>query len=125
MGIDLGTANTLVYVKGQGIVLREPSVVAIDRNTREVLAFGAEAKRMLGKTPANMQAVRPLRDGVIADFEITQAMIKYFIRKVHNRRSLLHPRIVIGIPSGITEVERRAVHESALQAGARRVHLIE
>src|SRR3974390_602809 len=125
MGIDLGTANTLVYVKGQGIVLREPSVVAIDRSTRELRAFGAEPKRMLGKTPANIQAVRPLRDGVIADFEVTQAMIKYFIRKVHNRRSLLHPRIVIGIPSGITEVEQRAVHESALQAGARRVHLIE
>ncbi len=125
MGIDLGTANTLVYVKGQGIVLREPSVVAIDRETRRVLAIGAEAKRMLGRTPASIIAVRPLKNGVIADFEVTQEMIKYFIRKVHNRRSLLHPRIVIGIPSGITEVERRAVHESALQAGARRVHLIE
>jgi rod shape-determining protein MreB len=125
MGIDLGTANTLVYVKGQGIVLREPSVVAIDRETRRVLAIGAEAKRMLGRTPASIIAVRPLRNGVIADFEVTQEMIKYFIRKVHNRRSLLHPRVVIGIPSGITEVERRAVHESALQAGARRVHLIE
>ena len=125
MGIDLGTANTLVYVKGQGIVLREPSVVAIDRTTREVLAFGAEAKRMLGKTPANIQAVRPLRNGVIADFEVTQAMIKYFIRKVHNRRSLLHPRIVIGIPSGITEVEKRAVREAAEQAGARQTELLE
>ena len=125
MGIDLGTANTLVYVKGQGIVLREPSVVAIDRETRRVLAIGAEAKRMLGRTPASIIAVRPLKNGVIADFEVTQEMIKYFIRKVHNRRSLLHPRVVIGIPSGITEVERRAVHESALQAGARRVHLIE
>jgi rod shape-determining protein MreB len=125
MGIDLGTANTLVYVKGQGIVLREPSVVAIDRETRRVLAVGAEAKRMLGRTPASIIAVRPLKNGVIADFEVTQEMIKYFIRKVHNRRSLLHPRVVIGIPSGITEVERRAVHESALQAGARRVHLIE
>ena len=125
MGIDLGTANTLVYVKGQGIVLREPSVVAIIRETREVKAIGAEAKRMLGRTPASIIAVRPLKNGVIADFEVTQEMIKYFIRKVHNRRSLLHPRIVIGIPSGITEVERRAVHESALQAGARRVYLIE
>src|ERR1700757_4978184 len=125
MGIDLGTANTLVYVKNQGIVLREPSVVAIDRESRRVLAIGAEAKRMLGRTPASIVAVRPLKNGVIADFEVTQEMIKYFIRKVHNRRSLLHPRIVIGIPSGITEVERRAVHESALQAGARRVHLIE
>ena len=125
MGIDLGTANTLVYVKGQGIVLREPSVVAIDRETRRVLAIGAEAKRMLGRTTASIIAVRPLRNGVIADFEVTQEMIKYFIRKVHNRRSLLHPRVVIGIPSGITEVERRAVQESAEQAGARRVYLIE
>lgn len=125
MGIDLGTANTLVYVKGQGIVLREPSVVAIDRDTRRVLAIGAEAKRMLGRTPASIVAVRPLKNGVIADFESTQEMIKYFIRKVHNRRSLLHPRIVIGIPSGITEVERRAVQESAEQAGAREVYLIE
>ncbi|MEK9146188.1 MAG: rod shape-determining protein [Elusimicrobiota bacterium] len=125
MGIDLGTANTLVYVKNHGIVLREPSVVAIDRESRRVLAIGAEAKRMLGRTPASIIAVRPLKNGVIADFEVTQEMIKYFIRKVHNRRSLLHPRIVIGIPSGITEVERRAVQESALQAGAREVFLIE
>jgi rod shape-determining protein MreB and related proteins len=125
MGIDLGTANTLVYVKNQGIVLREPSVVAIDRETRKVLAIGAEAKRMLGRTPSSIVAVRPLKNGVIADFEVTQEMIKYFIRKVHNRRSLLHPRIVIGIPSGITEVERRAVQESAEQAGAREVYLIE
>jgi rod shape-determining protein MreB and related proteins len=125
MGIDLGTANTLVYVKGHGIVLREPSVVAIDKDTRQVLAIGAEAKRMLGRTPASIVAVRPLKNGVIADFEVTQEMIKYFIRKVHNRRSLLHPRIVIGIPSGITEVERRAVQESAEQAGAREVFLIE
>ena len=125
MGIDLGTANTLVYVKSQGIVLREPSVVAIDRETRRVLAIGSEAKRMLGRTPSSIIAVRPLKNGVIADFEVTQEMIKYFIRKVHNRRSLLHPRIVIGIPSGITEVERRAVQESAEQAGAREVYLIE
>lgn len=125
MGIDLGTANTLVYVKNHGIVLREPSVVAIDRETRKVLAIGVEAKKMLGRTPASILAVRPLRNGVIADFEIAQEMIKHFIRKVHNRRSLLHPRIVIGIPSGITEVERRAVRESAEQAGAREVRLIE
>ncbi|HBW23994.1 MAG: rod shape-determining protein [Elusimicrobia bacterium GWA2_56_46] len=125
IGIDLGTANTLVYVKGKGIVLREPSVVAIDKNRRKVLAVGAEAKLMLGRTPSNIAAVRPLRNGVIADFEVTQEMIKYFIRKVHNRRSLLHPRIVIGIPSGITEVEKRAVQESAEQAGAREVYLIE
>ncbi len=125
IGIDLGTANTLVYVKGKGIVLREPSVVAIDKNRRKVLAVGTEAKLMLGRTPSNIIAVRPLRNGVIADFEVTQEMIKYFIRKVHNRRSLLHPRIVIGIPSGITEVEKRAVQESAEQAGAREVALIE
>jgi len=125
MGIDLGTANTLVYVKNHGIVLREPSVVAMDKETRRVLAIGAEAKRMLGRTPASIIAVRPLKNGVIADFDVTQKMIKYFIQKVHNRRSLLHPRIVIGIPSGITEVERRAVQESADQAGARSVHLIE
>ena len=125
IGIDLGTANTLVYVKGKGIVLREPSVVAIDKNRRKVLAVGSEAKLMLGRTPSNITAVRPLRNGVIADFEVTQEMIKYFIRKVHNRRNLLHPRIVIGIPSGITEVEKRAVQESAEQAGAREVYLIE
>lgn len=125
MGIDLGTASVLVYVKGQGIVLREPSVVAIEKDTKRILAIGAEAKRMLGKTPANIVAVRPLRNGVIADFEVTERMIRYFIKKVHNRRSLLHPRVVIGVPSGITEVERRAVRESAEQAGAREVHLIE
>ena len=125
MGIDLGTASVLVYVKGQGIILREPSVVAIEKDTRRVLAIGTEAKRMLGKTPANIIAVRPLRNGVIADFEVTERMIRYFIKKVHNRRSLLHPRIVIGVPSGITEVERRAVRESAEQAGAREVYLIE
>ncbi|MFA6583972.1 MAG: rod shape-determining protein [Elusimicrobiaceae bacterium] len=125
MGMDLGTANSLIYVSGKGIVLREPSVVAIDRETRRVLAVGSEAKQMLGRTPANIVAVRPLRNGVIADFEVTQEMIKYFIRKVHNRRNLLHPRIVIGIPSGITEVERRAVQEAAEQAGAREVYLIE
>ncbi|MDE2293071.1 MAG: rod shape-determining protein [Elusimicrobia bacterium] len=125
MGIDLGTANTLVYVKNHGIVLREPSVVAIDKETRKVLSIGADAKRMLGRTPASISAVRPLRNGVIADFGAAQEMIKYFIRKVHNRQTLLRPRIVVGIPSGITEVERRAVHESAEQAGAREVYLIE
>jgi len=125
MGIDLGTSSILVYVKGQGIVLREPSVVAIEKNTKTIVAIGAEAKRMLGKTPANIVAIRPLRNGVIADFEVTETMIRYFIKKVHNRQSLLHPRIVIGVPSGITEVERRAVRESAMQAGAREVFLIE
>lgn len=125
MGVDLGTANTLVYVKGQGIVLREPSVVALDKDTGEVLSVGAEAKKMLGKTPANIVAIRPLRDGVIADFAVTEQMIRYFITKVHNRRALLHPRIVVTVPSGITEVERRAVIDSAKQAGAREVFLIE
>lgn len=125
MGMDLGTATVLVYVRGQGIVLCEPSVVAVDKDTREVYAIGTEAKRMLGKTPSNIVAIRPLRNGVIADFEITEKMIRYFIRKVHNKKTLLHPRIVIGIPSGITEVERRAVRESAIQAGAREIYLIE
>lgn len=125
MGVDLGTANTLVYVKGQGVVLREPSVVALDKDTGEVLSVGAEAKKMLGKTPANIVAIRPLRDGVIADFAVTEQMIRYFITKVHNRRALLHPRIVVTVPSGITEVERRAVIDSAKQAGAREVFLIE
>ncbi|AKL98699.1 rod shape-determining protein [Endomicrobium proavitum] len=125
MGIDLGTASVLVYIKGQDIVLREPSVVAMEKDTKKVLAIGSEAKRMLGKTPANIIAIRPLRDGVIADFEATERMIRYFIKKVHNRRTLLHPRVVIGVPSGITEVERRAVRESAEQAGAREVYLID
>lgn len=125
MGIDLGTASVLVYIKGQDIVLREPSVVAMEKDTKDVLAIGIEAKRMLGKTPANIVAVRPLRDGVIADFEATEKMIRYFIKKIHNRRTLLHPRVVIGVPSGITEVERRAVRESAEQAGAREVYLID
>ncbi len=125
MGIDLGTASVLVFVKGQDIVLREPSVVAMERDTKCVLAIGVEAKKMLGKTPANIVAVRPLRNGVIADFEATEKMIRYFIKKVHKKRTLLHPRIVIGVPSGITEVERRAVRESAEQAGAREVYLID
>ncbi len=125
MGIDLGTASVLVFIKGQDIVLREPSVVAMERDTKCVLAIGVEAKKMLGKTPANIVAVRPLRNGVIADFEATEKMIRYFIKKVHKKRTLLHPRIVIGVPSGITEVERRAVRESAEQAGAREVYLID
>jgi rod shape-determining protein MreB len=125
MGIDLGTASVLVFVKGQDIVLREPSVVAMERESKRVLAIGIEAKKMLGKTPSNIVAIRPLRNGVIADFEATEKMIRYFIKKVHNKRTLLHPRVVIGVPSGITEVERRAVKESAEQAGAREVHLID
>jgi len=125
MGIDLGTATTLVYVKGEGIVLCEPSVVAIERNTSNVLAVGEEAKRMLGRTPGNIVAIRPMKDGVIADFEITEAMLRYFIKKVHHRRVLVRPRIVIAIPSGITEVEKRAVKDSAERAGAREVFLIE
>lgn len=125
IGIDLGTANTLVHVRGEGIVLSEPSVVAIQKDTRVVLAVGEEAKRMLGRTPGDIVAIRPLKDGVIADFEITERMIRHFITKVHNRRALVRPRIVIGVPSGITEVERRAVREAAEQAGAREVYLIE
>ena len=123
LGMDLGTANSLIYVKDKGIVLREPSVVAVDRETGEVKAVGSKAKQMLGRTPANIIAVRPMKNGVIADFEVTQEMIRYFIRKVHS--SLLRPRIVIGIPSDITGVERRAVDDAARQAGAREVYLIE
>jgi rod shape-determining protein MreB len=130
LALDLGTANTLVYVKGKGIVLSEPSVVAVRTDARggknRVLAVGAEAKRMLGRTPGNIVAIRPMRDGVIADFEVTEAMLKHFIRKVHNnRRTLVRPRIVIAVPSGITQVEKRAVRESAELAGAREVFLIE
>jgi len=127
MAIDLGTANTLVYVKGKNIVLNEPSVVAIAevKGKKQVLAVGEEAKQMLGRTPGNIQAIRPLRDGVIADFEIAEDMIKYFIRKVHNRRSFASPMIVICVPSGSTAVERRAIQESAEAAGARKVFLIE
>jgi len=125
MGIDLGTATTLVYLKGQGIVLCEPSVVGIQAGTSRVLAVGEEAKRMLGRTPGNIVAIRPMRHGVIADFEITEGMLRYFIKKVHNRRILARPRMVIAIPSGITEVEKRAVHDSAMHAGARKVHLVE
>ncbi len=125
IGIDLGTANTLVYVKDHGIVLREPSVVAVQAGTNKVLAVGDEAKRMLGRTPGNIVAIRPLKDGVIADFEVTEAMLRHFISKVHNRRRMVRPRVVIAVPSGITEVEKRAVKDSATHAGAREVYLIE
>ena len=127
MAIDLGTANTLVYVKGRGIVLNEPSVVAIvnNRGKSQVLAVGEEAKQMLGRTPGNIEAIRPLRDGVIADFEVAEEMIKHFIRKVHNRRSFASPQVIVCVPSGSTPVERRAIQESAESAGARRVLLIE
>ena len=125
LGIDLGTANTLVYAKGRGIISSEPSVVAIDVGKSRVRAVGAEAKSMLGRTPGSIRAVRPLRDGVIADFEIAEAMLRYFIQKAHNRSTYLRPRIVIAVPSGITEVEKRAVRESALSASAREVYLIE
>ncbi len=129
LAIDLGTANTLIYVKGLGVVCNEPSVVAVQNDTntgrRKVVAIGAEAKTMLGRTPGSITAVRPLKDGVIADFDITQEMLRYFIRKVHNRRTLVRPRIIISVPHGITEVEKRAVKESAESAGAREVYLIE
>ena len=128
LAIDLGTANTLVYMKGKGIVLNEPSVVAISRDSRgskKVLAVGLEAKQMLGRTPGNIVAIRPLREGVIADFEITEAMIRHFIRQVHKRRSLIRPRIIVSIPSGITQVERRAVRETVESAGAREMYFIE
>ena len=130
MAIDLGTSNTLVYVKGKGILLNEPSVVAIasdsqDETKKEVLAVGLEAKQMVGKTPGTIRAIRPLKDGVISDFEIAEEMIKHFIRKVHNRRSFVSPIIVICVPSGATPVERRAIQESAEAAGARRAYLIE
>jgi len=128
LAIDLGTANTLVYVKGKGIVLSEPSVVAVSTGNRyknRVLAVGLEAKNMLGKTPGNILAIRPMRDGVIADFEVTEAMLRHFIHKVHNRRTFVRPRIIVAVPSGITQVEKRAVRESAESAGAREVFLIE
>lgn len=128
LAIDLGTANTLVYVKGKGIVLNEPSVVAVsvdNRSKNRVLAVGSEAKHMLGRTPGSIVAIRPMRDGVIADFEVTEAMLRHFIQKVHNRRTFVRPRIIIAVPSGITQVEKRAVRESAESAGAREVFLIE
>ncbi|MBW2092358.1 MAG: rod shape-determining protein [Deltaproteobacteria bacterium] len=128
LAVDLGTANTLVYVKGKGIVLSEPSVVAVRndaRGAKRVLAVGKEAKKMVGRTPGNIIAIRPMREGVIADFEITEAMLRHFIRTVHNRRTLVRPRIIVSVPSGITQVEKRAVRESAESAGAREVYLIE
>ena len=125
LAIDLGTANTLVYARGKGIVVNEPSIVAINKNTNEVEAVGKEAKEMLGRTPGNIVAVRPMRDGVIADFKITERMLTYFIRKAHNRKMLVRPRIVIGVPSEITPVEKRAVQDSAYRAKASEVHLVE
>lgn len=125
LGIDLGTANTLVYASGKGIIIQEPSVVAIDKNSNNILAVGNEAKKMLGRTPGNVVALRPLRDGVIADFESTEAMLKHFIQKAHNRVSFIHPRIIVGVPSGITGVEKRAVLDATFQAGAREAYLIE
>ncbi|NLB69237.1 MAG: rod shape-determining protein, partial [Lentisphaerae bacterium] len=124
VGIDLGTANTLVYVKDKGVVIREPSVVAIQEGTKRILAVGEEAKRMLGRTPGNIVAIRPMKSGVIADFEITETMIRYFIKKV-NRHKLRKPRVVIAVPGDITEVEKRAVQDSAINAGSRNVYLIE
>ncbi len=127
VGIDLGTANTLVYVRGKGIVINEPSWVAIERNSRKVLSIGAEAKEMVGRTPANIVAIRPLRDGVISEFDVTEAMLDYFIKRAHSQLLLPfpRPRVVIGIPSGVTEVERRAVYDAAISAGAREAFLIE
>ncbi|MDY0234686.1 MAG: rod shape-determining protein [Gudongella sp.] len=125
MGIDLGTANTLVFIKGRGIILREPSVVAINRDNKQVLAVGEEAKKMIGRTPGNIIAIRPLKDGVIADFDITQEMLKYFIRKATQKKSIFQPRVVVCVPSGVTEVEKRAVEEATIQAGAKDAFLIE
>ncbi|MCU1592332.1 MAG: cell shape determining protein MreB/Mrl family [Frankiales bacterium] len=125
MAVDLGTANTLVYVRGKGVVLNEPSVVAINTNTTGILAVGTEAKRMIGRTPGNIVAIRPLKDGVIADFDTTERMLRYFIQKVHKRRHFAKPRIVICVPSGITGVEQRAVKDAGYQAGARKVYIIE
>ncbi len=125
MAVDLGTANTLVYVRGRGVVLNEPSVVAMDTKTNGIVAVGTEAKRMIGRTPSNIVAIRPLRDGVIADFETTERMLRYFIQKVHKRRHFAKPRIVVCVPSGITGVEQRAVKDAGYQAGARRVYIIE
>ena len=124
MAVDLGTANTLVYVRGRGIVLNEPSVVAINNNTGGILAVGSEAKRMIGRTPGNIVAIRPLKDGVIADFDVTEEMLRHFIQKVHQNR-FAHPRVVVCVPSGVTGVEKRAVEEACLSAGARQAYLIE
>src|SRR6202522_584380 len=125
MAVDLGTANTLVYVRGRGIVLNEPSVVALNTNTGQIVAVGVEAKRMIGRTPGNIVAIRPLKDGVIADFDVTERMLRYFIQKVHKRRHMAKPRLVVAVPSGITGVEQSAVKEAGHQAGARRVYIIE
>ena len=125
MAVDLGTANTLVYVKGEGIVLNEPSVVAVNSITNAIIAVGEEAKRMVGRTPAHIVAIRPLKDGVIADFDVTEKMLRYFIQKVHQRRSLARPRVVVAVPSGITGVEQRAVEEATIQAGARAAFIVE
>lgn len=125
MGVDLGTANTLVYIKGKGILIREPSVVALKKNKQEVLAVGNEAKRMIGRTPGNIVAVRPMKDGVIADFDVTESMLRYFITKAHKRSRMVRPRIIICVPSGVTEVEKRAVIDAAVHAGAREAYLIE
>ena len=125
MGIDLGTANTLVYFKDKGIIIKEPSVVAVNKDTREVIAVGEEAKRMIGRTPGHIIAIRPLSDGVIADFEITKSMLKYFIKKAYPKRTILKPRVVVCVPSGVTGVEKRAVEDAAIQAGAREAFLIE
>src|SRR4051795_13065142 len=124
LAVDLGTANTLVFARGQGVLVSEPSVVAIDQTTNEVHAVGAEAKRMIGRTPANISAVRPLRHGVIADFEVTEEMLRYFIGRVHSSR-FAHPRLVMCVPSGVTDLEKRAVEEACLVAGAREVHLMQ
>jgi rod shape-determining protein MreB len=125
MAVDLGTANTLVYVRGRGIVLNEPSVVAINTLNGAILTVGAEAKRMIGRTPSHIRAVRPLKDGVIADFDITEKMLRYFIQKVHHRRFMAKPRVVVCVPSGITGVEQRAVEEASISAGARQAYIIE
>ncbi|RCW49701.1 MULTISPECIES: rod shape-determining protein [unclassified Halanaerobium] len=125
MGVDLGTANTLVYIKGKGILIREPSVVALRKNKQEVLAVGDDAKRMIGRTPGNIIAVRPMKDGVIADFDVTETMLRYFITKAHKRSRMVRPRIIICVPSGVTEVEKRAVIDAAVHAGAREAYLIE
>ena len=127
LGIDLGTANTLVYCRGKGIVINEPSVVAMNTKTKQILAIGSEARKMVGKTPTHIVAIRPLRDGVISDFEVTEHMLRYFIDKVHqNSFSLVpRPRVVVGVPSGVTEVEKRAVEDAAMRAGARKAFLIE
>ena len=125
LAIDLGTANTLVIQKGKGIVLREPSVVAIHAQSKQVLAVGTEAKKMLGRTPGNIVALRPMKDGVIANFEVCEAMIRFFIHKVHNRRSMVRPRVVVAVPTGITQVEKRAVRDAAINAGVREAFLIE